>query len=217
MNKVILLLLAVSVFAVGYGQTKADTVKFVSKTDSGSPSKHGGWISVRSSPEGAEVYDGSLFLGVTPVDSVPAGEGPHVLRLFYPSALFWNSVLSVDTIAVITSQEKNCLVEFGVSAGPRVPRHEGESHNRNPNLFIASSHIEDTNVWEAYASGATMILAGALSAYLKTSSDNYFDTYAANRDPNLLSKVQRLDRWAGVSLFISEISFGVLTYLLLSE
>lgn len=217
MNKVILLLLAVSVFAVGYGQTKADTVRFVSKTDSGSLSEHGGWISVRSNPEGAEVYDGSMFLGATPVDSVSAREGTHVLRLFYPSVRFWNSASSVDTIAVVTSQEKTCLVQFGVSARPRLLKREGESQDRNPSLFIASSHNRENRVWAGYAAGATMILAGTLSAYLKTNSDNYFDTYVANRDPILLSKVQRLDRWAGVSLFISEISFGILTYLLLSE
>lgn len=216
-RKLKILLLVICIHSHGYAQSRADTANAVRKNDSATVQQDCGWLSVRSNPVGAEVYDGSTFLGVTPLDSVTARVGMHTLRLFYPSARFWNSLSATDTVSVSYVKAMSKLVQLGTLVGHTILGRQSESTETNPRLFLASLDREDAKAWSEYAAGATMILSGTLSAYLKTNSDNYFDSYVANRDPNLLSKVRRLDQWAGVSLIISELSFGVLTYLLLSD
>jgi hypothetical protein len=216
-KKFFVILLAVSVDSFAHGQGLADSARLDSKSDSSAIAGENGWLSVHSDPEGAEVYDGSTLIGVTPIDSLSTGAGAHVLRLFYPNARFWNSVSVIDTLTLVPFQMKTRLVQFGVVAGHGIFRRTLESAEEDPNVFFASSGSENNKASIGYAAGVTMILSGAFSAYLKTNSDNDFDAYIASRDPNLLSRVHRLDTWAGVSLFISEISFGVLTYILLSE
>ena len=216
-KKLLVLWLAVCIHSIGFGQGVVDSTRFVSKPDSSAGAKNDGWLSLHSDPEGAEVYDGSKLIGVTPIDSVSVREGNHVLRLFYPTARFWNPVSAIDTVAVIPRQRTTRMVRFGVVAGHGIFKSNTETSEWDPNAVFASRNSTSTREWIRYAAGATMIVSGAISAYLKTNSDNDFNAYVANRDPNLLSRVRRLDTWAGVSLFISEISFGVLTYLLLSE
>jgi hypothetical protein len=208
---------AVCIHSIGFGQGVVDSTRFVSKPDTSAGAKDAGWLSVLSDPEGAEVYDGSKLLGVTPIDSVSIRDGNHVLRLFYPSVRFWNPVSAIDTIIVIPRQRVTSAVHFGVEAGHGIFRGRTETSEWDPNAIFASQNSKSIRECIGYAAGATMIVSGALSAYLKTNSDNDFNVYIVHRDPNLLSRVRRLDRWAGVSLFISEISFGVLTYLFLSE
>lgn len=216
-NTFLAFVLAVGIQGTGYGQEPADTAGVPSKADSVASASDRGWISVRSDPAGAEVYDGSLLIGVTPIDSVPARTGIHVLRSFYPSARVWNSASTIDTITVLPARAETCLAQFGGSGGQLLLRRYVQSTEKNPNLFLATSDRDDEKTWIAYAVGGTMIISGALSAYLKTSSDTFFNSYLDNRDPNHLARVRRLDRWAGISLFVSELSFGVLTYLLFSE
>lgn len=74
-----------------------------------------------------------------------------------------------------------------------------------------------SNHWMTYTSGATMIVSGVLSAYFKDKANRDFDSYTQSNDPTLLSSTQRLDRWAAISLVISQLSFAVLAYFLLSE
>ena len=214
---VAVLLAGVLVNSVGYGQGRADSSHSVSNNDSLALVVGSGWITVRTQPEGAEVYDGPKFLGVSPLDSVSAQKGIHVLRMFYPSARFWGAASETDTLEVAHARESSLVVHFNASPQRRISGAPPQATERNPELFLALSRERDDRAWLGYTAGATMIVAGALSAYLKTNSDNNFNTYLANRDPNLLSKVRGLDRWAGVSLFISEISFGLVTYLLLRE
>jgi len=203
----------VSALSRGYAQEKPDSTLL----DSGTPVRRSAWLTVRSNPEGAEVYDDSTFLGVTPLDSVVTTSGIHVLRSFYPSARFWDCVSACDTVNVASFQTQSCIVQFGGAPTNGMFRYEAQESEQSPILFVVPSNTDRTKSWMGYAAGSTMIISGALSAYFKTSSDNTFDSYVVNRDPTLLSKVRRLDAWAGVSLIITEVSFGVLTYLLLSE
>jgi hypothetical protein len=71
--------------------------------------------------------------------------------------------------------------------------------------------------WPLYASGSTMLVSGVLSAYLKDQANREFDRYLQSRNPALLSSTRRLDRAAVIALVVSQLSFAVLSYLLLSE
>jgi hypothetical protein len=205
------------IYSLGVGQKVGDSTSSAAKRDTSHGSTKDGWLSVHSVPSGAEVYDGSRLIGVTPIDSLSAQVGIHVLRLFYPNVQFWNPVSSVDSFAVQSSRKNILLVRFDTAAGNGIRSGGTSLLENNPSVFLSSWTGGNSKAWVAYTAGATMILSGALSAFLKTNSDNDFEAYVANPDPNLLSRVHRLDTWAGISLFISEISFGVLTYLLLTE
>jgi hypothetical protein len=62
-----------------------------------------------------------------------------------------------------------------------------------------------------------MILSGVTSAYFKDQANKEFDRYLQSKNPSSLSTTNRLDREAAISLVISQISFVVLSYLLLRE
>jgi hypothetical protein len=87
----------------------------------------------------------------------------------------------------------------------------------NPDIFLATSDHGNSRLWMRYAAGATMVVSGIVSAYLKSKSNKDFDSYIATGDPALLNSTHRLDRLAGVSLFVTEISLGALIYLLLAD
>jgi hypothetical protein len=81
---------------------------------------------------------------------------------------------------------------------------------RGPDL-VATDH------WPTYVSGITMIVSGVTSAILKDKANREFDSYLLTKNPATLSNTNRLDRGAAISLVVSQISFVVLSYLLLSE
>ena len=74
-----------------------------------------------------------------------------------------------------------------------------------------------TDHWPTYLAGVVMIVSGVTSAYLKDQANGEFDRYLLTKDQASLSATRRLDRGAAVSLAISQISFVVLSYLLLGE
>jgi hypothetical protein len=217
MRSGILLVVLMFVFSTVWGQSLTDSPHLSQRADSVSATNKPGWISVQTKPEGAEVYEGTSFIGKTPIDRVPCVQGEHVLTVFYPSARAWNPVSRMDTIAVPASEAKSLAVDFGVTSEYGILKQQVQSSENNPDLFLEGAKDENSHLWMGYVSGATMVLSGALSAYLKTHADKDFNQYVATRDPNLLDSTRRLDKWAGVSLIVSEISFGFLTYLLVSQ
>jgi hypothetical protein len=208
----LLLLLLAALSTSAWGQAISDSLRGSVQSDSSNSAVKGGWISVQSNPEGAEVFEGEAFLGRTPLKRETRTMREHVLTLFYPSAKAWNPVVVTDSLRAHSSGDRNLTVDLRVNSEYGILRTETHSAENNPDLFLAETKDEDQRLWMQYASGATMIVSGALSAYLKNRANNDFDKYVATRDPNLLASTRRLDRWAGVSLVVSEISFGVLIY-----
>lgn len=199
-----------------YSKSVPDTGIVARQADSAAVPNDRGWLSIYTSPAGAEVFDGTRRLGVSPLDSVAMSEGMHVVRSFIPSARAWNAVVTIDTVRVERGTMQALRVQF-----PETPDELRSTFVRtavsDPALFLATGKRKDGERWMRYTAGGTMIVSGALAAYLKTTSDHYFDTYLGNRDPNVLSKVRTLDRWSAVSLIVSELSFGALIYLLFSD
>ncbi|HEY6953043.1 MAG TPA: PEGA domain-containing protein [Bacteroidota bacterium] len=198
-------------------QASSDSARSPATADTQGVLADSGWLTLQSNPAGGEVYEKGVLLGKTPLDRLPLSAGKHVLTIFYPSANLWNSVSERDTLDIASGAEIHRTIEFTTAARYGIFTRVPEQAEKNPGLFLNNGEEENSRVWKSYAAGATMILSGALSAYLKTHSDNEFDNYIATGDPQYLSTTRRLDKWAGVTLFISEISFGYLTYLLLSE
>jgi len=69
----------------------------------------------------------------------------------------------------------------------------------------------------AYTSSAAMIVTGVASAYMKDRANRSYDSYLQTNNPSDLTTTRRLDRGALAALIVSQVSFAVLAYLLLSE
>jgi hypothetical protein len=212
---IIVLVLAGSLTTLD-AQVKGDS-SAVSGQDTVGIAGNFGWVSLHSNPEGAEVYQDTMFLGKTPLVRVRVDEGERAFRLFYPGVGHWRAMTKVDSVTVRRRTEVTSLVDLNGST-PYGPRMEYvPTMQTNPDLFMAAPAHGNSKLWMGYAAGATMVVSGVLSAYLKSKSDKDFDSYIATGDPGLLSSTQRLDRFAGMTLFVTEISLGVLIYLLLAD
>ncbi len=197
------------------GQTRSDSL--VVPVRDTSVIRDYGWVSLQSQPQGAEVYLDSAFLGKTPLTRVRVNAGKTVFRFFYPQAGLWGATMNADSVFVQRGIESNLLVDV---SGPLLPGPRNELlpiTQVNPDLFLSVPGHGNSKMWLGSAAGVTMVISGVLSAYLKNKSDHEFDSYVATGDPTLLNSTQRLDRLAGVSLFVTEISLGVLIYLLLAD
>lgn len=68
-----------------------------------------------------------------------------------------------------------------------------------------------------YITGGAIVAAGAVSAAAKIAADNAFEEYRRTGDAGRLSRTRSLDRTAAVSLAVTQISFALFTYFLLSD
>ena len=100
-----------------------------------------------------------------------------------------------------------------VELQPKLPR----SSLTTPDVLPSDYENGASKHWLTYTSASTMIASGVLSAYLKDRANGDFDQYLRTNDPALLSSTRRLDRQAAISLVVTQLSFALLTYLLLSE
>jgi len=209
--------MSAALVSTGMSQVGGDSSRSKTLGDSLSTPRDEGRLSIHSNPQGAEVYEGSRFVGMTPIERLPVTGGTHVFTLFYPSPHSWDAVWKSDTMAVTRDQETRSVVDFGVSTKSILMPQRIPMKITDPGLFLADAKNENGNRWLKFAAGGTMIISGVASAYFKDHSNKDFDSYVATGDPGLLSSTHRFDRLAGITLGISQLSFGLLAYLLLSE
>jgi hypothetical protein len=158
-------------------------------------------LKIQTDPPGSTVlYDGKS-LGVTP--------------LYVRGASFIGGNLIIqksgyDSLTVTQNEVNEGLLRLRLRPVVGLGTAPITSDLRGPDL-VATDH------WPTYVSGLTMIVSGVTSAYLKDQANREFDRYLVSKNPASLSTTNRLDRGAAISLVISQISFVVLSYLLLSE
>jgi hypothetical protein len=196
-------------------QTRGDSA--VVNSDSTNLGRSFGRVSISSIPLGAEVFDGSQKIGTTPIGNALLVEGLHHLRFYYPSSVSWNSVCKVESLMVLRGTHGQVEANVGNDSPIPFMKAETTAAETNTDLPLNTSAATNTKTWIGYAAGATMILSGMLSAYLKDQANAEFQTYLQTNDPASLSTTHSLDRQAGATLVVSEISLGVLIYLLLSD
>jgi len=83
-------------------------------------------------------------------------------------------------------------------------------------MFEASHSIRNHSAW-IYGSIASGILCGTLSALAKNQADSYNNRYLATANSSHRNKSKTYDMLAASTLLITELSFGVLSYLLLAQ
>lgn len=161
----------------------------------------GGVLRVQSDPPGGNVIYRGSTLGATP------------LFLHSKSPLLGNLMIQkdgFDSLQIPVSKIRSGFI--------RVQLRPKEGNGGLLNLGdLRGMGVKAADHWLTYASGATMIVSGVASAYMKDQANREFDRYLLSKDPASLSSTRRLDRGAAISLVISQISFAILSYLLLSE
>lgn len=83
-------------------------------------------------------------------------------------------------------------------------------------IFDGSHSIRNYSGW-IYGSITTGIVSGTISVLAKTRADKYSDNYLSTGNLSQRDKSKTLDLVAASTLLITEVSFGVLSYLLLTQ
>jgi hypothetical protein len=158
------------------------------------PEKH--TYTFLSEPSGALVSVQDKALGVTP------------LRVTTDRVLSLPLALSLSHFEKIT-------LEPPLAPVSRV-RFYPDGASQTDRMFESSRSIRNYSEW-IYGSIATGILSATVSALAKNKADNYDNRFRATGNPSLHDKSNTFDLIAGSALLITEISFGALSYLLVTQ
>jgi len=180
--------------------TREDTIRIVAQGQTEKIVELGSVLAIRSVPSGGTVTLQSTELGTTP--------------LFFRSPTRLSGELLIQKegfepqrVELGREGDQTLAVTLVNKAGVTPPN----DFSFNDQKAISA------RTWPLYTSGSAMIVSGVLSAYLKDQANREFDRYLQSRDPAQLASTRRLDRASAITLAISQVSFAVLTYLLLSE
>jgi hypothetical protein len=157
---------------------------------------------IQSEPPGSMVKEGGAELGTTP------------LYARFPTRQAGALVLQKDGYDSLSlppgdGRERFLRLRLMPQNGLRESMQSGDVVGTNGAL--APDHAL------AVASSAAMIVSGVASAFMKDRANRNFDSYLLSNDPADLAATRRLDRGALAALILSQISFALLSYLLLSE
>jgi hypothetical protein len=83
-------------------------------------------------------------------------------------------------------------------------------------IAIAPSVEESASPWAEYVSAAGMVVSGVAAAYFKHQANAHFDTFRRTGNAASLEDTRRYDGYSAASLVVTQISFAVLAYLLLT-
>jgi hypothetical protein len=181
---------------------REDTVRVTPQSETEKTLELGDVATIQSVPSGGKViYQGREL-----------GETPMYLRSLarLSGELFVEKEGFEPQRVLLNKTEEQAIV------ARLLPKRSGGGTGPLDSLPADQKAISSQN-WPLYASGSTMLVSGVLSAYLKDQANREFDRYLQSRNPALLSSTRRLDRAAVIALVVSQLSFAVLSYLLLSE
>jgi hypothetical protein len=158
-------------------------------------------ILINTIPSGASLFIRDSLSGTTPImlqlDTTKRSSLFILRKEGYREASVrpWESPRGYFTIGLIPEREGNSPGTIGKET-----------------VFPA-----ERNPWPLYVSGAASIVSGVAAAYLKMMANDRQTRYLGTNDPELLSARNRFDNWSAVALIITQISFGLFTYFLLSD
>ncbi|MBM4168052.1 MAG: PEGA domain-containing protein [Ignavibacteria bacterium] len=155
-----------------------------------------------SVPSGAGVVEGAREIGTTPFiyRSRSLAEKRLVVRMDGFEEYM------VPDLSVVTPIEPIRLTRLGI-----------DPTGMNADLILDGSEKGILDGELVFVVAGTMITSGILAAYMKETGNRRFDAYLRTKDPSLLRSTRRYDKGAGVALAITQLSFAILSYLVLSE
>ncbi len=158
-------------------------------------------VRVWSIPSGAEVVMGDSVAGTTPLALLlPARFSPPLaVRL----AGYRPTEVRGDTLGSFASVVRLRPVDGGTGEPPWDLNGSFLRERRRETLLAGSAGL--------------MVVSGVLAAAWKSKANDDYDAYLASGDPALLDATHRLDTRAGIALAVTQVSFLLLSYLLLSD
>ena len=159
-------------------------------------------LRIQSDPPGGIVRYGGTELGSTPLYT----------RL--PSMVAGDLIIQkdgYDSLRVPVRELHRGFLRVQLS-----PKNESGVSSRPSDVLGVNGAIPRDHI-VTYASGAAMIVSGVASAIMKDRANRKYDAYLQSNNPADLSSTRSLDRGAAAALILSQISFAILAYFLLSE
>jgi len=86
-----------------------------------------------------------------------------------------------------------------------------------PELTVEFPSAAPPRQWMTIGSAAGMVVSGVTAAYFKDRANSQFEQYSSTNDPSFLSSTHRYDRLSLISLIITQATFALLIYSLLSD
>lgn len=159
-------------------------------------------LSLNTVPAGARVTHQGVELGTTPMFYRSLSPLTGELKLAKPGYVPYTVSSQKDSIGSTPIRLR--------------PIHQSEASDY-AEVFASNSTFGRQDIWPTVAAGSALLVSGVLAAYLKDQANSRFDEYVRTKDGGLLNSTNRLDRQSAAALIVSELSFAVLTYLLLFE
>ncbi|HEX9615490.1 MAG TPA: PEGA domain-containing protein [Bacteroidota bacterium] len=157
----------------------------------------GSVMSIHTIPSGAEVVYGGKILGTTP--------------LYYRSPVTLRS-------ALLLKKDRYEEKMIDPTEGSMVVPLKLRGDSLPPSDVVVQSASEPAQPrWATYTAAAGVVVSGVAAAYFKNEADKRFGLYASGSNASDLDATQRLDAYSAAAFVATQISFAVLTYLLLSE
>lgn len=170
-------------------------------------------------------------------DSVPFGASVfYRMKLLGTTPLLFDSPLKLDSAVVFTlgrfndeslwpADAKETAKNFFVLTAKLRPLSDAMLLENPPvsetdytkRGFFTNLTEKRSNNFYKYVASATAVVAGVSAAYFKLQADSRYTTYAQTFDRQYLDQSRQLDVWSGISLALSQLALGFLTYLFLSE
>ncbi|MEX2116408.1 MAG: PEGA domain-containing protein [Bacteroidota bacterium] len=155
----------------------------------------------------------------TTLNLVTMPSGVNVLydgRLIGTTPLFYRSSVPLSNMLVLRKdgfriQEVHPGSIRGIVTMSVVDASVAESE-----MAIAPSIEKSLPRWAEYTSAAGIVVSGVAAAYFKHRANAHFNTYRLSGSAAALDDTRRFDGYSAVSLVVTQISFGVLAYLLLA-
>jgi len=163
----------------------------------------GSLVHVQTVPSGAVVASADSALGLTPF--VYRSRETQTAKITLRKEGFRDTVVilypkpSVVRILLDPAAETNRATPARSLQDPISPPDEGRP------------------AWSAYVAAASTVGFGIATAYLKQEANRNFDLYLSTDDPRYNDATKRYDRAAVWTLVATELSFGLLAFLLLSD
>ena len=165
---------------------------------------------------GVEIESSFEFGSLLTFHSVPSGatvlfEGSELGRtpLFYRSNAAMRGSITI-------SKENYQSVTFMIPDRPSIVRLDPLGDLHLP-LTVEYPSAAPPRTWMTISSAAGMVVSGVAAAYFKDRANRRFEQYSTTNDPSFLSSTRRYDRLSLISLIVTQATFAILIYSLLSD
>jgi hypothetical protein len=157
-------------------------------------------MTLHSIPSGADIFLHRIKLGSTPL-SYTLLKGPDTL---------WLQKDGFESIALVIGNLE--ATKSFVRLNPIFP-----TQSNALDVLQSNGKGWTNKTWLMVSSAAAMIVSGVLAAYFKEEANHNYNNYVLTHDPAMINSANRLDKQSSIALVITQISFGMLVFTLLSE